>query len=61
MLEDYKAKAVHISLPDICMETNEPPTEMPLTLGGALVRFIPEDMHLPARLFGSLKPYPDRR
>ena len=55
----YRAKAVHVILPDIIIRTDRPPTEIPLTVGGALVRFVPEDMLLPNIPLGSLKPYPN--
>ena len=55
----YRATAIHISFPDITIQTNHPPTEIPLTLGGALVRFLPEDMFIPSVPEGALRPYPN--
>ncbi|KAL9102382.1 MAG: hypothetical protein Q9163_002475 [Psora crenata] len=57
----YRARAIHVSLPDIIIRTDRPPAAIPLTVGGALVRFVPEDMFLPNLPAGSLRPYPDRR
>lgn len=59
MFATYRAKAIHVSLPDIIISTDQPPTEIPFTLGGALVRFVPEDMLLPNIPDGSLRPYPN--
>ena len=59
MFATYRARAIHVSLPDIIIRTDRPPTEIPLTVGGALVRFVPEDMVLPNIPVGSLRPYPN--
>jgi len=61
MFATYRARAIHVDLPDIIIRTDQPPTEIPLTIGGALVRFIPEDMFLPNIPAGSLRPYPNCR
>ncbi len=59
MFATYRARAIYVHLPDIMIRTDQPPTEIPLTIGGALVRFIPEDMFLPNIPAGSLRPYPN--
>jgi len=59
MFATYRARAIHVNLPDIIIRTDQPPTEIPLTIGGALVRFVPEDMVLPNIPVGSLRPYPN--
>ena len=59
MFEVYRATAIHVNLPDIIIRTDRPPTEIPLTTGGALVRFVPEDMFLPNIPVGALRPYPN--
>ena len=57
MFATYRARAIHVNLPDIIITTNRPPTEIPLTVGGALVRFVPEDMVLPNTPVGFFRPY----
>ena len=57
MFATYRARAIHVNLPDIIITTNRPPTEIPLTVGGALVRFVPEDMVLPNTAVGFFRPY----
>ena len=59
MFATYRARAIHVNLPDIIIRTDQPPTEIPLTIGGVLVRFVPEDMVLPNIPVGSLRPYPN--
>ena len=59
MFATYQASAIHVDLPDIIIRTDQPPTEIPLTIGGALVRFVPGDMFLPNLPVDSLKPYPN--
>ena len=61
MLSTYRAKAIHVNLPDIIIRTNQPPANIPLTVGGALVRFVPEDMILPDIPVGSLRPYSNKQ
>ena len=61
MFATYGARVIHVHLPDLIIRTDQPPTEMPLTIGGALVRFLSEDMFLPNIPGGSLRPYPDGR
>lgn len=59
MFATYRARAIHVELPDVIIRTDQPPTDIPLTIGGALVRFVPEDMFLPNLPVDSLKPYPN--
>ncbi|KAL9610229.1 MAG: hypothetical protein Q9167_005051 [Letrouitia subvulpina] len=61
IFDTYQPKAVHIGPPDIFVDTEHPPTKIPLTLGGALVRFAPPGLCIPMTPFGSLRPYPDRK
>ena len=58
MFTIYNARWIDVDLPDIIIRTDRHPTEIPVTVGGALVRFIPEDMFLPNIPAGSLRPYP---
>lgn len=61
MFETFRARTIDVDLPDIIIHTGRPPTEIPLTTGGALVRFVPEDMFLPNLPAGALRPYPNRQ
>ncbi|KAI4135290.1 MAG: hypothetical protein LQ347_000808 [Umbilicaria vellea] len=61
MFATYRARTIDVELPDIVIRTDQPPTEIPLTVGGALVRFVPEDMVLHNVPDGSLRPYPNRQ
>ena len=59
MSATYRPKAIYVCLPDINIRKDLPPTEIPLTVGGALIRFVPEDMFLPNVPDGSLGSFPN--
>ena len=59
MFTTYQARAISVTLPDIIIRTDSPPNDIPLTVGGALARFVPADMVLPNIPVGPLKPYPN--
>lgn len=42
----YHAHRILVELPDVFVQTSSPPDPIPLTLAGAVVRFIPPDLNL---------------
>jgi len=55
----YRARAIHVILNDIIIVRDQPPTETPFIVGGAIVGFVPEDMVPPNIPVGFLRPYPN--
>ena len=58
----YHAHRILVELPDVLIQTSSPPDPIPLTLAGAVVRFIPLDLNLHTSIpQGKFVPYSTAR